>query len=148
MSLLTPVSASARTSLAILAAVETSVVLAVGVEDDDGRRKAFMSSKHRPSPSSVAGRPVNGRDGRIDYTSLMRSVFTALVALTALALLSAQTTPAPRRVSITPVGVLPGQPQLFIAGADGSDEHPLLQATGTDYNPAWAPDGNSIVFTS
>jgi len=78
----------------------------------------------------------------------MRSVFTALVALTALALLSAQTTPAPRRVSITPTGVLPGQAQLFIAAADGSDEHPLLQAAGTDYNPAWAPDGNSIVFTS
>ncbi|MEO5924225.1 MAG: hypothetical protein ABIR70_10395 [Bryobacteraceae bacterium] len=78
----------------------------------------------------------------------MRSVFTALVALTVLALLSAQTAPAPRRVSITPAGVLPGQPQLFIAAADGSDERPLLQAAGTDYNPAWAPDGNSIVFTS
>lgn len=78
----------------------------------------------------------------------MRSVFTALVALTTLALSSGQNAPAPRRIAITPAGVLPGQPQLFIAAADGTDEHLLLQATGIDYNPAWAPDGNSIVFTS
>ena len=37
---------------------------------------------------------------------------------------------------------------LFIAASDGSDEHPLLSSADTDYDPVWAPDGSSIVFTS
>src|SRR5215471_4656926 len=41
-----------------------------------------------------------------------------------------------------------GQVGLWIAAADGSDEHPLLPSPDTDYNPVWAPDGSSIVFTS
>ena len=42
----------------------------------------------------------------------------------------------------------PGQIQLFIAGADGSDERPLLGTSDTDYDATWSPDGTSIVFTS
>ena len=42
----------------------------------------------------------------------------------------------------------PGQVGLFIAAADGSDEHPLLASKDSDYDPVWAPDGSSIVFTS
>jgi Tol biopolymer transport system component len=38
--------------------------------------------------------------------------------------------------------------QLYIAAADGSDEHPLLAAPHDDYDAVWAPDGTSIVFTS
>src|SRR5215469_2835313 len=41
-----------------------------------------------------------------------------------------------------------GQVGLFIAASDGSDEHPLLSSNDSDYDPAWAPDGSSIVFTS
>ena len=41
-----------------------------------------------------------------------------------------------------------GQAGLFVAASDGSDEHPLLSSADTDYDPVWAPDGSSIVFTS
>ena len=41
-----------------------------------------------------------------------------------------------------------GQVGLFIAAADGSDEHPLVGLGEIDYNPVWSPDGGSIVFTS
>jgi len=37
---------------------------------------------------------------------------------------------------------------LFIAASDGSGEHPLLDSKDSDYDPVWAPDGSSIVFTS
>ncbi|MDA1370405.1 MAG: hypothetical protein O2971_06545 [Proteobacteria bacterium] len=42
----------------------------------------------------------------------------------------------------------PGQLALFVADADGSNERPLVDASVADYNPVWAPDGNTIVFTS
>lgn len=77
----------------------------------------------------------------------MRCILIALAALTSLAGVSAQAQ-APRHIAMTPAGVQPGQPQLFLAAEDGSEEHPLLPDSATDYNPAWAPDGNSIVFTS
>src|SRR5688572_13913456 len=43
----------------------------------------------------------------------------------------------------------PGEIGIFIANADGTAEHPLAAASDTlEYNPAWFPDAQSIVFTS
>jgi TolB protein len=41
-----------------------------------------------------------------------------------------------------------GQVGVFVARADGSEEHPLLTGSEIDYDPVWSPDGSSIVFTS
>jgi Tol biopolymer transport system component len=77
----------------------------------------------------------------------MRPLFPVLLALTSLLLLWGETS-APRRIGFARVGAQSGQPALFIAAADGSDEHPLLSSSNDGYNAAWAPDGGSIVFTS
>jgi TolB protein len=42
----------------------------------------------------------------------------------------------------------PTQAALFISNADGSGERPLMQSGSLDYNPAWSPKGDWIVFTS
>ncbi len=67
-----------------------------------------------------------------------------LIGCTALTLLWSETLP-PRRIAMARVG---GNQTLFVAAADGTDEHPLLTAPNNDYDAAWAPDGGSIVFTS
>jgi len=57
---------------------------------------------------------------------------------------------APQRSEIVFARVWPnaGQVGLFIADADGGNEHPLVGLGAIDYDPVWAPDGSSIVFTS
>lgn len=37
---------------------------------------------------------------------------------------------------------------LYVANADGSDEHPLLPTSGFDYHASYSADGRWIVFTS
>src|SRR5262245_28214726 len=57
--------------------------------------------------------------------------------------------PPPRKISFARAGgVVPGTLQMFISASDGSDEHPLLAEPHDDYDAVWAPDGQSIVFTS
>src|SRR5215472_3049922 len=70
-----------------------------------------------------------------------------IIALAAVAMLLAETS-TPRKIAFARVFPQPGQIGLFIANADGSDEHPLLASPDPDYDPVWAPDGKSIVFTS
>src|SRR5579883_965124 len=56
--------------------------------------------------------------------------------------------PSVRKIAAVRVFGNPGQTGLFIASSDGSGEHPLLSSQANDYDPAWAPDVSSIVFTS
>src|SRR4051794_34859970 len=70
-----------------------------------------------------------------------------LLAVAIVATVAAQP-PASRKIAAVRVFGNPGQAGLFIAASDGSDEHPLLASTDSDYDPVWAPDGSSIVFTS
>ena len=42
----------------------------------------------------------------------------------------------------------PTQADLFISNADGSAEHQLTHSGSLDYNPAWSPAAEWIVFTS
>ncbi|MGD1093019.1 MAG: hypothetical protein ABSB35_13635 [Bryobacteraceae bacterium] len=70
-----------------------------------------------------------------------------LIAAALLATLAAQT-PAARKIAVARTFGNAGQVGLFVAASDGSDERPLLSSPDTDYDPVWAPDGASIVFTS
>jgi Tol biopolymer transport system component len=70
-----------------------------------------------------------------------------IITFVAIAMLWAET-PAPRTIAYARVYPRQGQLALFIATSDGSDERPLLASPDTDYDPVWAPDGRSIVFTS
>src|SRR5215472_9160454 len=57
-------------------------------------------------------------------------------------------TAQPRQIAGVRVFGNPGQAGVFVAAANGSGEHPLFSMAETDYDPVWAPDGASIVFTS
>ena len=72
---------------------------------------------------------------------------SALIAAVTVAIAWAEV-PAPYKLAITRVFPQPGQIGIFIAAADGSGERPLLESPDVDFNPVWAPDGKSIVFTS
>ena len=54
----------------------------------------------------------------------------------------------PQKIACARVFPNAGQLGLFIAAADGSNEHPLLTDRDLDYDPVWSPDGAWIVFTS
>jgi len=56
--------------------------------------------------------------------------------------------PAPQRIFFSRVFPAPGELGLFIANADGTDEHPLLSPPDVDYDAAWSADGTWIAFTS
>jgi TolB protein len=69
-----------------------------------------------------------------------------IVAAAAVALAAPLSTP--QKIVLARVFPNAGQIGLFVAAADGSDERPLLDTPGMDYDAVWSPDGSSIVFTS
>jgi len=71
-----------------------------------------------------------------------------LFAITVAMLCSLAAEPKRGTIAVARTFGHPGQVGIFIADSDGSQERPLLSPPGTDYDPAWAPDGSSIVFTS
>src|SRR5262245_8190880 len=85
---------------------------------------------------------------RTTLVSLSLSAAVAFASLSgALAPIEAQT-PA-RRILFSRAG--PGEPGelgVFLAIADGTSELQLAASASLDYDPAWFPDGQSIVFTS
>ena len=70
------------------------------------------------------------------------SLLAVLLAVTAVGAAS------PEKIFFSRVFPVPGQIGLFIAAADGSDEHPLLASPDGDYNPTWSADGAWLAFTS
>jgi len=74
----------------------------------------------------------------------MRVRLTACAA----ALAAVAAAPAPQKIVFARVFPQPGQVGLFVAAADGRNEHALLAAPDVDYDAVWSPDGASIVFTS
>src|SRR5215813_4301627 len=71
------------------------------------------------------------------------------LAVLFLAVCAASAAPnTPQKIVFARVFPNAGQVGLFIAHADGSDEHALLTGSNIDYDPVWSPDGASIVFTS
>jgi polyisoprenoid-binding protein YceI len=41
-----------------------------------------------------------------------------------------------------------GESQIWVAGSDGADPHPLTTTPTVDTDPRWSPDGRQIVFTA
>ncbi len=65
-----------------------------------------------------------------------------------LATVAAAAQAPPQQIFFTRVFPVPQELAMFIANADGSDEHPLPGTADVDYDPAWSPDGGWIAFTS
>jgi TolB protein len=73
---------------------------------------------------------------------MIRSLVVALLTIVPIV------SQAPQRIFFSRVFPTPGQLGLFIANADGTDEHPLLSLADTDYDAAWSADGAWIALTS
>src|SRR6266545_4060103 len=96
--------------------------------------------------TGVSFRPPDTSRSVGDGDDLMRMPFS--VGLVLLACVGAAAQAPPQQIFFTRVFPVPKEIGLFIANADGSDEHPLPGTTDVDYDAAWSPDGGWIAFTS
>jgi Tol biopolymer transport system component len=136
-----------------------------GKEAVDRRNDATsVSARWRPGP---AKRTFSRRTDTHRSLSLSQPLMScrrfvcwlvslAIVAAPVLALAQATTKSSAVRNQRAPVGpkltVMYNQYQspvmsLFIANADGSNEHPLFPSPGLDYSPSYSADGKWIVVT-
>jgi Tol biopolymer transport system component len=75
-------------------------------------------------------------------TILFLLLATAVLSVTA----SAQSRPQKGVMLMNRIG--PSASTLYVANADGSDDHELLASSGFDYHASYSADGRWIVFTS
>jgi len=73
---------------------------------------------------------------------------TLAAVILAAALGASAVASSPQQIVYARVSPNPGGLGLFIASADGSGERPLLNTPDLDYDAAFAPDGQTLVFTS
>jgi Tol biopolymer transport system component len=69
-----------------------------------------------------------------------------LITISACLCLLPSLSQAAERVLIDRIG--PNQATLYVAQADGANEHALLPPGALDYDPAWSPKNDWIAFTS
>src|SRR5579872_3499517 len=99
---------------------------------NDGAGSTAKGSLQREVGSEAMARSRLVRGADRAYNPQMRPL--ALI-LAAVCVLFAETPPV-RKITFARVNPQPGQLSLFVAAADGSEEHPLLGDSGTDYDPA------------
>lgn len=94
----------------------------------DGKWIAWLNA----SDNSLWRSRVDGSE-RIELTTSLRSVFTM------------KWSPDDRRLAV--MGLMPGKPwKIYIVDAEGGKLTPALDEDINEADPAWSPDGASIVF--
>jgi Tol biopolymer transport system component len=94
----------------------------------DGKWIAWINA----SDNSLWRSRVDGSE-RIELTTPLRSIFTM------------KWSPDDRRLAV--MGLAPGKPwKIYLIDAEGGKLTPVLNEDRNEADPAWAPDGQSIVF--
>lgn len=79
---------------------------------------------------------------------LKTKILTCLSLATAVALAHAAEPATTTKGDLLIYRIGPTTSELYVANADGSDEHRLIQSDGFDYHGAFSADGKWVVFTS